>query len=176
MTCDRIEELLTSLRRRGAVPKTGPSSKPIFGRAPGAPRSSPFFKSAAAALAAFPEIEPGAELRRKLYAIPGGKRNSALSLDLLLKPSLQPVFAAASLDPDPLFLLYVQPRQEAHRQGHQPHLPPRLQPVRKTHCPGRDVDRHPGRLRRQRSRLAREDQSLEAKRDESIDAISGENT
>jgi hypothetical protein len=48
-------------------------------------------------LAAFPEVEPSPDLTAKLYAIPDRKKKPRFSLDFLVKPSLQPVFAAATV-------------------------------------------------------------------------------
>ncbi|MGQ9672758.1 MAG: anti-sigma factor family protein [Candidatus Aminicenantales bacterium] len=52
-------------------------------------------------LASFPEIEVRADLKSRLYAIPEKRKRSKLklklSLDFLLRPSLQPVFAAATV-------------------------------------------------------------------------------
>lgn len=56
-----------------------------------------FIKETRASLAAFPELEPGKELLSRLYAIPSQKKKFRFSLDFLLRPSLQPVFALASV-------------------------------------------------------------------------------
>jgi hypothetical protein len=49
------------------------------------------------ALAGFPELEVSPSLKTKLYAIPERKKRYSFALDFLLKPSLQPVFAAATV-------------------------------------------------------------------------------
>ena len=49
------------------------------------------------ALRDFPEVEVSANLMSKLYAIPEKKRRFSFSFDFVLKPSLQPVFAAAAI-------------------------------------------------------------------------------
>ncbi len=48
-------------------------------------------------LASFPEVEPSRDLKAKLYAIPDRKKKPRFSLDFLVKPSLQPVFTAATV-------------------------------------------------------------------------------
>ena len=48
-------------------------------------------------LASFPEVEPSPDLTAKLYAIPVGRKKFRINLDFLVKPSLQPVFSAATV-------------------------------------------------------------------------------
>lgn len=48
------------------------------------------------ALGAIPELEVSENLLARLYAMPEKKRRFSFSRDFLLKPSLQPVFAAAT--------------------------------------------------------------------------------
>jgi hypothetical protein len=101
MTCDRIEELLASYLEEelGAAErsiveehlKTCPSCSLLLAG----------LKDARGALRGFPELEVSESLRSRLYAIPEGKKRSRFrikfSLDFLLQPSLQPVFAAATV-------------------------------------------------------------------------------
>lgn len=54
-------------------------------------------RAASEALAALPEVEPAPELRRELLAIPERKTAFRRVFDLILKPSLQPYYAAASI-------------------------------------------------------------------------------
>jgi hypothetical protein len=49
------------------------------------------------ALAGIPELEVSPGLRARLAAIPEGKKKFSFSFDFLLKPSLQPVFAAGAV-------------------------------------------------------------------------------
>jgi hypothetical protein len=49
------------------------------------------------ALTGFPELEVSPSLRARLDAIPERKKRYSFALDFLLKPSLQPVFAAATI-------------------------------------------------------------------------------
>jgi len=101
MTCDRIEELLSSYLEeeldaaaRNRVEehlKTCASCSSLLAG----------LKEAQAALRTFPELEVSQGLKSKLYAIPEEKKPSRfrlkISLDFLLQPSLQPVFAAATV-------------------------------------------------------------------------------
>jgi len=54
-------------------------------------------RTASDSLAGFPEVEPSAALREKLSAIPAREKRFRLSLDLLIRPSLQPVFTVATV-------------------------------------------------------------------------------
>lgn len=56
-----------------------------------------FLRAATESLAVFPEVEPSQSLREMLYTIPRRKKKFQLALDFLLKPSLQPIFAAATV-------------------------------------------------------------------------------
>jgi predicted anti-sigma-YlaC factor YlaD len=48
-------------------------------------------------LTAFPEVEVSGELQNRLYAIPEKKTRFRLNLDFLIRPSLQPIMAAATV-------------------------------------------------------------------------------
>lgn len=101
MTCDRIEELLASYLEEelGAAErsfveehlKTCPSCSLLLAG----------LRDAQEALRGFPELEVSQDLRSKLYAIPERKKRwrfrLKFSLDFLVQPSLQPVFAAATV-------------------------------------------------------------------------------
>jgi predicted anti-sigma-YlaC factor YlaD len=54
-------------------------------------------RDVSASLQSFPEIEISPSLRGRLLSIPDQKRRFRLSLDFLVRPSLQPVLAAAAL-------------------------------------------------------------------------------
>lgn len=96
MMCDKFEELLTSY----ADGELGPEQRDLVDRhvraCPGCAALLSALRSADESLASFPEIEPSTRLREKLYAIPGRKK-FRFSLDILLRPALQPVFAAATV-------------------------------------------------------------------------------
>jgi predicted anti-sigma-YlaC factor YlaD len=56
-----------------------------------------FMEETRRSLLDFPELEPSASLMERLHAISDRKRKSKLSLDFLLRPSLQPVLAGAAM-------------------------------------------------------------------------------
>jgi len=97
MNCEKIEELLSpylenevSLEEKAEVEnhlKICGSCSALFS----------FLKETTASLADFPELEPGRDLLSRLYAIPIKKKKFRFNLDFLLKPSLQPVLAVASV-------------------------------------------------------------------------------
>jgi hypothetical protein len=49
------------------------------------------------ALAGFPELEVSPGLRARLVAVPERKKKFSFSFDFVLKPSLQPIFAAGTI-------------------------------------------------------------------------------
>jgi hypothetical protein len=97
MDCERIEELLSShlegelsaaeISLVEAHLRTCRDCAVLFSA----------LQDARAALTDFPEVELSESLMSKLYAIPEKKKKFSFSLDFLLKPSLQPIFAAASI-------------------------------------------------------------------------------
>ena len=97
MKCERIEELL-SLYVEGELPA---EEKAIVDShlqsCPACTELLSALKETRLALSGFPELEVSRELLSKLASIPTAKKRFSFSLDFLLKPSLQPVFAAASV-------------------------------------------------------------------------------
>lgn len=55
------------------------------------------FQKAAASLAEFPEVEVGSGLMRRLHALPMKKKKFFRPFEIFLKPSFQPILAAASI-------------------------------------------------------------------------------
>ena len=96
MTCDKIEGLLTAYADGELSLEEKASIEQHLEVCSDCASLLSFLRSADRTLAVFPEIEPRANLRQKLYAIPAQKK-FRLGLDFLLKPSLQPVFAAATV-------------------------------------------------------------------------------
>lgn len=96
MACDKIEELLTAY----ADGELGPDERAVVERhleaCPDCAGLLAALRTADAALARFPEVEPPADLSEKLYAIPA-RRRFRLGLDVLLRPALQPALAAAAV-------------------------------------------------------------------------------
>lgn len=105
MTCDKIEDLLAAY----ADGELGPDERAAVERhldaCPDCAALLASLRTADASLSRFPEVEPPADLREKLYAIPG-RRRFGFGLDVLLRPSLQPAFAAAAVVLT-LFTFYV---------------------------------------------------------------------
>ena len=101
MTCDRIEELLASYLEEELGPAERSFVEEHLKTCPSCSLLLAGLKDAQGALRGFAELEVSEDLRSKLYAIPERKKRSRFrlkfSLDFLLKPSLQPVFAAATV-------------------------------------------------------------------------------
>jgi len=97
MKCEKIEELLSpyieddlSSEEKKAVEdhlKTCQSCSDFLS----------FIKEGQESLADFPQLEVSENLLDRLYAIPSEKKKFRFSLDFLLRPSLQPIFAAATI-------------------------------------------------------------------------------
>jgi predicted anti-sigma-YlaC factor YlaD len=64
---------------------------------PGCARLLSYLQDTKEALSAMPELEVSERLMEKLYSLPREKRKWRFSLDFLVKPSLQPVFAVATV-------------------------------------------------------------------------------
>jgi len=97
MTCERIEELLSAFLEGGL----GPAEKELVeSHLAGCPDCADLLYvlgRARKALAGFPELEVSPGLQARLAAIPERKKKFSVSFDFLLKPSLQPVFAAGAV-------------------------------------------------------------------------------
>jgi anti-sigma factor RsiW len=95
--CERIEELLASY----ADGELGPEEKTLveahLAACPECTALAACLKSADAAFAAFPELEPAPALMQRLRAVATPRRRFRLSFDVLLRPSLQPVFAVLTI-------------------------------------------------------------------------------
>lgn len=101
MSCERFEDLLVAYADGELEAAERASVEAHLRGYPECAELLACLRTASASLAALPEIEPGPELRRELLAIPSRKTAArgrfALVFDLLLKPSLQPFYAAASI-------------------------------------------------------------------------------
>jgi uncharacterized protein YbaR (Trm112 family) len=97
MTCDRIEELLSPYLQG----ELNDEERRLVGlhltACPDCRGLLDALGQTQAALSGFPEFEISESLRARLTAIPEKKKRFSFSLDFLLKPSLQPVFAAAAV-------------------------------------------------------------------------------
>ena len=97
MTCERIEELLSAFLegRLGQAER-----ERVESHLAGCPDCADLLSvlgRARKALAGFPELEVSPGLQARLAAIPERKKKFSFSFDFLLKPSLQPVFAAGAV-------------------------------------------------------------------------------
>jgi hypothetical protein len=98
MTCERIEELLSAYLEGelGAAERAE-----VDGHLAACPECAALvalMQETTGAMAAFPEAEPSPTLLSSLYAIPAGKRKKKRLFrpvfDYLMRPALQPVYAA----------------------------------------------------------------------------------
>lgn len=123
MTCERIEELLSAYLE-GELSDAG--RREVDAHLAGCPACAGLLdvlRETRVALAGFPEVEPGAGLMAKLYAIPEKKRFFRPALRFLLRPDLQPVYAAFSVLLIGLSFVFFLPqgsgiRKELDRQLH----------------------------------------------------------
>ncbi len=97
MTCERFEELLSAYLEGGL---SGEEKREMDGHLAACSSCAELlslFRETQGALAGFPELEPGPALMAKLYAIPEKKKFFQPVFDFLVRPDLQPVFAALSV-------------------------------------------------------------------------------
>jgi len=97
MICDRVQELLASYTENDLSPEDRVLVERHCASCPECAGLLAALKRADAALASFPELEPGAALLVKLARIPETRQRRPAVLAFFLKPSLQPVFAAATV-------------------------------------------------------------------------------
>jgi hypothetical protein len=97
MRCEPIEELLSAFLEG----ELRPAEKALVeGHLAGCPDCTSLLadlRRAQHALAGFPEVEVSPVLQARLAAIPERKKKFSLTFDFVLKPSLQPVFAAGAI-------------------------------------------------------------------------------
>jgi hypothetical protein len=97
MTCERIEELLSAFLEG----ELGQAEKALVeSHLAGCPDCTALLavlSRTQQALADFPELDVSPGLKARLAAIPEQKKKFSFSFDFVLKPSLQPVFAAATI-------------------------------------------------------------------------------
>jgi hypothetical protein len=97
MTCQRIEELLSAYLEGGLSPAEKAYVDGHLAVCPDCASLLALLEKTEKALAGIPELEVSPGLRARLAAIPEGKKKFSFSFDFLLKPSLQPVFAAGAV-------------------------------------------------------------------------------
>jgi hypothetical protein len=97
MNCERIEELLSAFLEG----ELGQAEKALVeSHLAGCPDCTALLgvlRRTQQALADFPELEVSPDLQARFAAIPERKKKFSFSFDFVLKPSLQPVFAAATI-------------------------------------------------------------------------------
>jgi anti-sigma factor RsiW len=96
MTCERFEELLSAYLEGEVSPEEKREMDAHLAACSACAELLTVFRETQEALRGFPELEPGPALMDRLYAIPEKKRLFRPVFDFLLRPSLQPVFAALS--------------------------------------------------------------------------------
>ena len=97
MNCAKIEETLSLYLENEVGPEEKEMVETHLKSCPGCTSLFSFLKETQASLAGLPEVEVSQNLLAKLYSIPEKKKKFRFSLDFLLKPSLQPVFTAATV-------------------------------------------------------------------------------
>jgi len=97
MDCERIEELLSSYLEGELSTADKDMVEAHLASCPDCAALLAVLGRAQKALAGFPKLEVSPRLHARLAAIPERKKKFSFSLDFLLKPSLQPVFAAATI-------------------------------------------------------------------------------
>jgi len=97
MAADRFEELLPPYLEGGLGPEELRLVEAHLAICPGCRLLAAALAETRDALSGFPELELSEALLARLRAIPEKKKRFSFTLDFLLKPSLQPVFAAAAV-------------------------------------------------------------------------------
>lgn len=97
MTCERIEELLSPYLEDELAAEDRRLVEAHLKDCSDCRALLAALTETRAVLNGFPELEISESLRARLLAIPEKKKRFSFSLDFLLKPSLQPVFATAAV-------------------------------------------------------------------------------
>lgn len=97
MACDKIQDLLSPYLDGELMPEEKAAVDAHLVSCPECAELLSLLRAATESLGAFPEVEPGPDLKAKLYAIPDRKKKFRIGLDFLVKPALQPVLAAATI-------------------------------------------------------------------------------
>lgn len=97
MRCDRIEELLSAFLEGALSPEEKALVESHLAGCPDCASLLGELRRAQQALAGFPEIEVSPGLQARLAAIPKRKKKFSFAFDFILKPALQPVFAAGAV-------------------------------------------------------------------------------
>ena len=97
MDCDRVQELLAAYSDSDFAPEEVLSIENHLRACGECASLAALLREADAALAAFPQIDPGRELLDRLIAIPARKPWFRTIFAVLQRPALQPIMAAATV-------------------------------------------------------------------------------
>ena len=97
MICERIEELLSAFLEGELSQADKALVESHLAGCPDCTALLAVMRRTQQALAAIPELEVSPSLQARLAAIPERKKKFSFSFDFVLKPALQPVFAAATI-------------------------------------------------------------------------------
>lgn len=97
MKCEKIEELLSPYLENELSPEEKAAVKNHLKVCPNCSALLSSMDESKESLSDFPELEVSQGLLNRLYDLPRAKKKFRFSLDFLVRPSLQPVFAAASI-------------------------------------------------------------------------------
>jgi len=112
MTCERFKELLSAYLEGELAAEERREMDAHAASCSACAELLSVFREMQRALAGFPEVEPGPALMVKLYAIPERKPFFKPVFNFLLRPDLQPVFAALSMLSIAVSFIFLAP------QGH----------------------------------------------------------
>jgi anti-sigma factor RsiW len=97
MTCERFEEFLSAYLEGDLSAEEKRVMDGHMATCSSCAELLSLLRETQGALISFPQVEPGPDLMAKLYAIPEKKRFFRPVFNFLLRPDLQPVFAAFSV-------------------------------------------------------------------------------
>ncbi len=97
MKCEQVEEFLSPYLEDELSPEEKRTVEEHLKTCPGCSLLLSSLKETRESLVDLPQLEVSQALLTRLYSIPQKKRRFSLGLDFFLRPSLQPVLAAASI-------------------------------------------------------------------------------
>jgi anti-sigma factor RsiW len=97
MTCERFEELLSAYLEGELSGEEKREMDIHIASCSACAELLSAFRETQEALSGFPEVEPGPALMARLYAVPEKKKFFKPIFEFLVRPDLQPVFAALSV-------------------------------------------------------------------------------
>ena len=97
MKCKDIELLLSPYLEDNLSPEDRGRVQAHLASCEGCSSLLGYLKEIDRSLGSFPEIEPSRDLMERIYSLPAKKRRFRFSVDVFLKPALQPLLAAASV-------------------------------------------------------------------------------